>query len=66
MSKKEMSDSREQFEAWYQGDMQWSRRFEREGNSKGAYSFSGTEKAWQAWEAGRKALEDQLSMQDNQ
>lgn len=51
MSKKGMSDSREQFEAWYQGDMQWSRRFERESNSKGTYSFSGTENAWQAWEA---------------
>lgn len=56
MSKKGASDSREQFEAWYQGDMQWSRRFEREENSKGTYMFLGTEKAWQAWEAGRKAL----------
>lgn len=57
MSKKGMSDSREQFEAWYQGDMQWSRRFEREAN--GVYMFGGTEKAWQAWEAGRKVLIEQ-------
>ena len=56
MSKNGMSESRKQFEAWYQGDMQWSRRFEREENSKGGYMFTGTEKAWQAWEAGRKAL----------
>lgn len=56
MSKKGMSPSRVKFEQWYQGDMQWSRRFERENDSNGTYSFSGTEKAWQAWEAGRRDL----------
>lgn len=48
--------SREQFEAWYQGDMNWKERFHRDDSSKRSYSFSGTEKAWQAWTAGRKAL----------
>lgn len=65
MSKKGMSQSREEFEAWYQGDMQWSRRFERDDNSKGSYSFSGTEKAWQAWEASRAALAARLTKQEN-
>lgn len=60
-----MSPSREEFEAWYQGDMVWSRRFEREENSKGSYMFTGTEKAWQAWEASRKALADRLAKQEN-
>ena len=53
--------SREQYEAWYQADIpHWSMRFHRENNSKGSYSFTGTEKAWQAWRAGRKALQEEV------
>lgn len=63
MSKKGTSQSREEFEAWYQGDMQWARRFERDTN--GFYMFTGTEKAWQAWEASRKALADRIARQEN-
>lgn len=49
-----MNESRKQFEEWYQADIpQWSMRFHRENNSKGSYSFTGTEKAWQA---SRKAM----------
>ena len=49
--------SRESFEAWYQADIpNWALRFNRENNSKGTYSFTGTEKAWQAWKASRAAL----------
>jgi hypothetical protein len=46
--------SRQQFEAWYQADIvNWAMRFHRDG---GKYAFSGTEKAWQAWQASRAAL----------
>ena len=49
--------SREAFEAWYQADIvNWSLRFNREHGGKGPYSFTGTEKAWQAWRESRKAL----------
>lgn len=50
--------SREQFETWYQAEIpNWSLRFNRENNSKKSYSFTGTEKAWQSWQASRKAME---------
>lgn len=59
-----MSDlSRKQFEEWYQADIpNWSMRFHRENNSKKSYSFTGTEKAWQAWQAGRKAQMEDLKL----
>lgn len=53
--------SRESFEAWYQADIvNWSLRFDQTNGKHGAYSFSGTEKAWQAWQASRVALLEEL------
>jgi len=52
-----MTESRKQFEEWYQADIvNWELRFHRDDKKKGAYSFSGTEKAWKAWEASRAAM----------
>lgn len=49
--------SREQFEAWYQADIvNWSLRFERNNDSGKTYMFSGTQKAWVAWQASRATL----------
>lgn len=53
--------SREAFEAWYQADIvNWSLRFDRTNGKHGAYAFSGTEKAWQAWRQSRIALLEEL------
>lgn len=49
--------SRQQFEAWYQADIvNWAMRFHRDDSGK--YAFSGTEKAWQAWQASRAVLKE--------
>lgn len=51
-----MTESRKQFEEWYQADIvNWALRFHKEEKS-GKYTFSGTEKAWQAWQASRIAF----------
>lgn len=50
-------ENRKAFEAWYQADIpMWSMRFHRESGKHAPYSFVGTEKAWQAWLAGQKAM----------
>lgn len=50
-------ENRKAFEAWYQADIpMWSMRFHREDNKHAPYSFVGTEKAWQAWLEGQKAM----------
>lgn len=53
-------ENRKAFEAWYQADIpMWSMRFHRDSSNKHAsYSFVGTEKAWQAWQAGQKAMRE--------
>ena len=56
-----IDQSRAQFEEWYKGGViGWQLRFHRQSDSKhAAYSFSGTENAWQAWQASREAMKIQ-------
>lgn len=53
-------ENRRAFEAWYQADIvNWSMRFHRDSDNKNAsYSFSGTEKAWKAWQAGQAWMQE--------